>query len=328
MIPENEQYIGFDIGGTNFKAGTLFIESDRSTSSATLTNVKYTPSLAHKGFDISYNNLVDFISEYLQSTELTKIGIGFPSVVIDDGYIPVAPNLSGWEKIQLKKLLTQDLQKNLGRYIDVVIENDANTAAVAEMWAGNAIGIKSFLYITLGTGIGGAIIYEGKLLKGTTFSAGEIGHLIIDRAASQEDGIPDYRVGVLESYTGRNAVLKSYESQFNQLRNGNSILQQSKYDIKDIFDFALEKDDIAIEIVHNYIRDLSIGLASAVNLLGIPHIVIGGGVSNSLVHFFSELEQEIIYRLLPSNRNLLKLIHAHFQKDSGLIGSALLTKGL
>lgn len=323
MTKKENLFIGFDIGGTNFKAGTLHVQQDMQQISTKLTNVEYVSSQADAGFDDSYRNLVNFICSYIENSSKNTIGIGFPSVVTDSGHIPIAPNMPGWRNVPLKEKLRLDLRQKTGREIEVLIENDANVAALAEMQLGNASGLKSFIYITLGTGIGGSIIYERRLIKGTTFSAGEIGHTIIDRIAPINKDA-SYRRGVFESYAGKRAVLERYIESIEGKADSAKALE--KIEIKDIFDRALEGEEAAKKVIDVYIQDLAIGFASAINLLGIPYLVIGGGISNSLLDYWEELTDNVREKLLPSNKDPLKIVHAYFQKDSGLIGAALMAK--
>jgi glucokinase len=323
MTKKENQYVGFDIGGTNFKAGTLLVQQDTQHISTRLVNVKYTHSLAESGFDDSYRNLVNFIYEYISESPKETIGIGFPSVVTNDGHIPIAPNMPGWKNVPLRDKLTLDLRQKLGREIEILIENDANVAALAEMYIGNAAGLKSFIYITLGTGIGGSIIHQRHLMKGSTFSAGEIGHTVIDREAKHGTG-PSYRKGVFESYAGKHAVRKHFLHLKSEL--GDDAKSLEDIEIKGIFDLSLEGDAVARQVIDTYINDLAIGFASAINLLGIPYLVIGGGISNSLLDYWDQLTEKVRERLLPSNLRALKIVHAYFQNDSGLIGAALMAK--
>jgi glucokinase len=277
--------------------------------------------MAESGFEDSYQNLLYFIADYLGDKKPNCIAIGFPSVVTGNGHIPVAPNMPGWVNIPLKEYLTRDLSRILDYGINVVIENDANVAAYAEMSIGCVSHINSFLYITLGTGIGGSIVYDRKIMKGSTFSGGEIGHTIIERN-NPLDKVASYRSGVFERFASKQAIIDNYRLVSKNERDST----EENIDVKEIFDRSLANEKAALEVVSTYIKDMSVGIASAINLLGIPCIVLGGGISNSLFEYKERLENEITERLLPGNRSQFELKKAYFQRDSGLIGSAIMAK--
>src|SRR3989339_583806 len=163
-------YLGIDIGGTNLKSGIV-------DENGNLIEQLSIPTNAENGPDAVINNIKNIIQEARNNfPDLKSVGIGVPGVVTDEGVVRISPNLPGWVDQPLKKKLTDIIS------IPIAIDNDANTAAVAELELGAGKGLNNFIYITLGTGVGGAIIINRNIFRGDTGGAGEIGDTIKQRA--------------------------------------------------------------------------------------------------------------------------------------------------
>ena len=241
-----------------------------------------------------------------------------PGLINNEGIIKIAPNLPGWIDINLKEILSKVFP------IPITVDNDANTAAFAELMLGAGKNEDNFIYITLGTGIGGSIIINRKIYRGQYGGAGEIGHLIIDANQRLNHEKP-YRTGVLEEYIGRKQITKLGQLIMNKYPN--SILHQyMKPDPYFISEAVKKGDEAAIEIFHHIGRYIGIGLASTINLLNISLVIIGGGISQAHPLLFDTALKVIRQRALPYIANLVELRKAAFTKDSGIIGAALMGK--
>ncbi|GAB5465105.1 MAG: ROK family protein [Candidatus Kapaibacteriales bacterium] len=329
-----KEYIGFDIGGTNIKAGTLLFFPD---SAPQISNVKYRDTDSNNGFESTYTNILNFIVDYVKDKQPSSIGIGFPAAIGNEGEIMVAPNIPGWENKQLKPLLENDLAKILERNISVYLENDANCAALAENLfvsqkyvvdsAKDTINSDSFLFITLGTGIGMGIINKGELFKGSNGTAGEIGFTTLDIDSVDFDA-RDFTDGTLEKNIANHVLINSFRTKSKSLG-----LESTVSTAKEIFDIALtskgksDKNKLesnAEQYVQNYIQYLSVGISSAINLFGISKVILGGGISLSMKGFSEELFEMIAYRLVPANRASFQLSFSKLGRDAGIIGAASL----
>ncbi|HNS33552.1 MAG TPA: ROK family protein, partial [bacterium] len=165
-----EKAVGIDLGGTFIKAGL-------TSENGTLLKNKSFPTLAEKNSrDIVLGQMEKAINFALEGTgkDVKGIGIGTPGVVDDRGYVFDSPNLPGWENLPLKKIFREKFS------LPVTVENDVNTIAWGEFLYGAGRGSNTMICITLGTGVGGGIVHNGKLLRGRKYSAVEIGHMTID----------------------------------------------------------------------------------------------------------------------------------------------------
>lgn len=303
--------IGLDIGGTFIKAGV--IDSDANILQKYSINTN-----AEDGYETVLKSVVKLIKEINAKYEVDAIGIGVPGVVTDAGIVVDAPNFKNWVNIPI----LSDVKKNFN--IPVFIDNDANTAAIAELEKGAGKNYNSFLYVTLGTGIGGAIIHNGQLFKGMNGGAGEIGHTLINAFDNSINYEKSYRSGVLEVYTGRNFILDRVKKQLYSYSDTNV---DENYDVKELSEAFEKGDPLAIDVL-NYTGDLlGKSIASAVNLLDLPIVVIGGGISLSKP-IMNKLNQAAKLQALPSIKDNLLIKQAKFQSDTGIMGAALYAQNL
>ncbi|MGA1250000.1 MAG: ROK family protein, partial [Candidatus Kapaibacteriota bacterium] len=223
-------FAGIDIGGTSIKYGV-------TTKDGTILFQDSIPTEPDKGPDHMVSRLQKLIHDISEVfPELMSFGIGFPSVVNPtDGCIYYPPNLPGWGIVPLVQLLQS------ATTLPVAIDNDANVAALAEAKLGAGKNASHFLYVTLGTGVGGGIIINHSIFTGERGGAGEIGHIIIRADDIPGDELP-YRTGTLEHHIGRYGLIrmaKEYAAQHN-----NSMLHKyENVDVEDISHCADEGDE-------------------------------------------------------------------------------------
>ncbi len=305
-------FLGVDIGGTSVKAGIL-------TNDNKLIEKKSIPTNSHDGVKILLPRIKAFVCEYFEHyPNIKSIGFGVPGVVDSKGCIAVAPNLDGWIDIPFARYI------NTFANVPFAVDNDANAAALSELHLGSVSNKEHFIYLTLGTGVGGAIIADRQIFRGSSGGAGEIGHTIISYDAKQKKEM-SYQTGTLEAFLGRNSILELAKKELRKFPQS-SLKQIKKYDVADIQKAADEGDELASKVLEQCGVFLGIGIASAMNLLDIPTAVIGGGIGKSSI-LVKSAKANAINRVLPSLIKPFEILNAKFDSDTGVIGAALLGKG-
>ncbi len=308
----DDLYLGIDIGGANLKYGVIDPTGKVVYSYSQSTN-------ASKGLEYMLASLKRLIMN-LQNRfpRIKSIGVGVPGLVLEDGTVRYAPNLPEWEDVPLGKFLTNVFS------LPVVIDNDANTAAYAEMALGAGKDVNSFIYITLGTGVGGSIIINRSIYRGMHNCAGEFGHIIYNPFEPLDKKRP-FRTGVIEEYIGKNQIT-SFAKKYIKDKPDTILHNYEKTDPYFISDAVNKGDEVAIEILKYVGYVLGLGLASAMNLLDINYAVIGGGVSLAPDHFIVTAKETIKERALPHIASTVEIVRAIYTKDSGFIGAGLLAR--
>lgn len=228
-----------------------------------------------------------------------------------------APNLPSLDGFRL----TQHLNDELGW--PVLVENDANAAAVGEMWLGAARGYKSIICVTLGTGVGGGIILDGKLWRGVDGSAGEIGHTTVDPFGGVRCKCGN--IGCLEQFASATAIVRMTREELPN--HPESMLKPECVTAEKVYEAGLQGDPLAIKVLERMGTYLGIGLANLVNLLNPEMIVIGGGVANGWQMFEKSMRGEVERRAFPVPAGRLKIVTAKCGDDAGLLGAAHLVLG-
>ena len=215
--------------------------------------------------------------------------------------------------------LSAALESELGW--PVRLENDANAAAVGEMWRGAGQGYSTLICVTLGTGVGGGIILDGKLWRGADGSAGEVGHIGIDPFAGVP--CPCGSQGCLEVYASATAIVRMTREA--KPRYPDSVLQDTE-DLTSakVYEAGKEGDELALEVFRQMGVYLGIGLASLINLLNPQIIVIGGGLANGWELFEKHMHQQVIERAFPIPAASVRIVRAQCGDDAGLLGAAWL----
>ncbi len=305
-------YIGIDLGGTNLKSAVV-------DENGLIVHKNMQPTNADKGYDYVINNLKNSISTLLNAYKgIESIGVGVPGVVNHEGTIQVAPNLHGWKDVALKSILNNEF------HLPIAIDNDANAAAIAEFELGAGRNDDSFIYVTLGTGVGGCIIFKREIFRGETGGAGEIGHTIIN-ANDKINAEKPYRTGIVEEYAGRNQITELGNKIISQYPD--SLLHQ--YDRPDPYFItqAIEDGDKAARLVFSQVGYyLGIGLSTVVNILDISTLIFGGGISLSHHVLLDTALATIKQRAMPSIASRINFKEAKFTKDAGIVGAAMLGK--
>ena len=293
--------IGIDLGGTNMRVGLVSQEGQilRKIKEPTAGDL---PALIIQAI------------EKLFSEECTGIGLGVAGLIDrENRRILTSPNLPDVEKIDFVRELAERFQ------VPVIIENDANAAAFGEMWAGAGKNLSSFVLFTLGTGIGGGVIHNRKLLC----IAAEIGHMSIH---ADGEKCPCGNYGCLETYASATAILS--KAVFNLENGRESILREYcggnfyKLTARDIFKAALDGDALARELLKNAGKNLGIGIANMVNIMSPEAIILMGGLSGAWDIYVSEAIKEASKRAFKDLFEKVQIMPSLLMDDAGIIGSA------
>jgi glucokinase len=248
--------------------------------------------------------------------KISAVSVAVPGTVdFEEGVVVKAPNVPCLDGFRLSAALRSELQ------LPAIVENDANAAAVGEMWQGAGRRYSHLVCVTLGTGVGGGIILDGKLWRGVDGSAGEIGHIGVDPFA----GVPCTcgSRGCLEVYASATAIVRMTRE--TQPRYPSSILHKvDPLTSQKIYEAGLQGDELALEVLRRMGVYLGIGLASLVNLLNPEIIVIGGGVSYGWELFEKHMNQQVRERAFPLPAQRVKITRAECGDDAGLLGAARL----
>ena len=310
--------IGVDLGGTNIATGVINEKNEIIGRGKVKTRA---PRPAEAIFD-SIKEAVDMAvaNAGINYADVISVGIGTPgSVNKDTGAIEFSNNLQ-FNSVPAKQMLEERLKK------PVYLENDANAAALGEAVAGSGNGVKNFVAVTLGTGVGSGIIIDGKIYRGSNFCGGEMGHMVIN-----VDGIPCNcgRKGCWEKYASATALV----SQAVEAMEGNkgSLLWQTcdgdlnKVEGKTIFEAYDMGDAVAKAVVDKYLYYVAVGIANVVNALQPEAVCVGGGISGQgekilqPIRDIVKAERYSVYADKQAN-----IVPAALGNDAGIIGAALL----
>lgn len=303
--------IGIDLGGTNLKGGIVHREKGLLDSIQIKTE-------AHLGPNHVIERMEEIIDSLLQKTDdVTGIGIGSPGTIsLDRRRVNNPPNFPGWEMIDLADILEQRFNR------PVVVENDANTAGLGSARFGAGRAFSSFIMVTLGTGVGGAIIHDGRLFRGMSGGAGELGHISIDyNGPSARSGI----TGALEAYLGQEFLTQHARDMLMTRQTilreiaGNDLLNLSP---RLLHQAALEGNEAAIEVFAWAGHKLGRALGSVVNLLDIRKIVVGGGLSMAGDYLLEPTREALKHSVLPNMAEGLEIVRETLGNEAALLGAA------
>jgi glucokinase len=292
QLNQQPHVLGIDLGGTAIKLGRFGQDGTCLQSLSVATPQPATPEAVVEG-------MVEAIMQLDPAQQSIAIGIGTPGPVDATGRIArVAINLEQWHDVPLADWL----EAKTGR--PTILANDANCAGVGEAWLGAGRRFRNLILLTLGTGVGGAIILDGKLFTGHQGAAGELGLITLN---------PDGP----ECNSGNRGSLEQYVSV-------GAIRRRTGLEPAQLGALAKAGDSTALTFWQSYGKDLGAGLASLIYILTPEAIVIGGGLSASAEFFFPAVQAEIESRVLPSSRAGLQLLSAELGNQAGMVGAAKL----
>lgn len=314
-----ENIIGIDLGGTSVKMALLDTDGNIKKQWSIPTNV--TDSGSHILNEI-VNSIKKFCSENnLHLDDIKGIGMGSPGKVnVNRGTVVGAFNLGWKNEVNVKDFFEKKLKKPF------FIENDANLAALGEMWKGAGFNSQNIVLVTLGTGVGGGIIINGNLVHGNSGSAGEIGHMYVgDDTYLCSCG----NYGCLETVASATGILNlARDISKNESKNSDTKdrITQNSCSVKEIFEIAKNGDELAILIVKKFGEYLGKSLSQLGNALNPDFIILGGGVSNAGDYLLGIVDKEFKKHVFPGIKENTKIVLATLGNDAGIIGASKLVQ--
>lgn len=311
-------YLGVDLGGMSIKAG-LVNESYEIIATKTVATKRERP--AEEVLKDMAMLCKDVLTEAnLTEADIHSIGIGSPGIASpEEGIILSSSNLN-FNHVDVRK----EIQKYLN--CDVYVENDANCAALGEAIAGAAKGEKNVVVVTLGTGVGGGIINDGKIYRGAFCGAGEVGHQVIVR-----DGITCGcgRKGCWEQYASATALIREAQEAAKEHINSKMVSfaksgQIANITAKNVFDAAQAGDHVAAQVLKKYFEYVAMGLTNLINILEPNMIVLGGGMSAQKDYLVKPIKEFVQAEMYGGLSLKTKIRAAELGNGAGIIGAALL----
>lgn len=299
-----DYFIGLDLGGTNIRAAAITKEGEILHRVKIPTEVP----LGRENVITNILNVINTIRQELKTFKLSAIGMGIPGIIFfDKGIVVRSPNFPDWIDFNLRERLSKDLD------VPFYIDNDANLAAVGEGWIGAGMDFNNFCMLTLGTGVGGGIIFNKNIWRGEYGMAGELGHITI-----YPDGHPCNcgNRGCLEQYASATGIVRMAMER-SEIQNPKSEITADK-----IYQLAKNGDRYSLEIFQKMGRILGIGIADLVNILNIELFVLGGGVADSWDFFVPSAVDEVRKRTYRITGERVKVVKAELGDDAGIFGAA------
>jgi glucokinase len=307
--------IGIDVGGTNIKA-VLISPTGEILRRASL------PTEAQRGRDVVIGIIhrgIELLVGDVATGDLGGIGIGVPgSIDFDHGTVLHPPNLPGWDEVPLVALMEERWK------VPVLLDNDANCAALGEANFGAGQEVSHFIGITLGTGVGSGIIINREIYHGARGYAGEFGHASIDYNGPL---CACGNRGCIEAYVGNSYLIANAKQRL--AAHPESVLYAMATDDatltpKDISDASAAGDPVATRILYDVGCTLGIAISNAANLMDIPTFIIGGGVSAAGKPLFDGIRETANTRVLKVHRGGIAILPAALGNDAGVMGAASL----
>ena len=305
---------GVDIGGTTVKLG-LFSEAG-----AIVEKWEIVTRTENEGAAI-LPDVAEAINGKLEQHGIEKeqvlgIGVGVPAPVTVDGIVNGSANL-GWKYKNAKK----ELEELTG--LTAEFGNDANVAALGEMWKGGGVGYRNMIMVTLGTGVGGGIIINGKILTGENGAGGEIGHMCVNLEETDTCGCGGH--GCLEQYASATGISRLARKKMEHETRA-TILTKENLSAKAVFDAVKEGDEVAIEVATEMGNYLGHAMADMAAVLDPAVFVIGGGVSAAGEYFINLIDKYYKECVFHASRQT-KIVKAALGNDAGMYGAAKLILG-
>ena len=313
-----EYAFGIDLGGTTAKVG-LF-----TTSGALLEKWEVPTDTSNAGEHI-LENLADAIHAKMAEKEITSeqvegVGIGVPGPVLDSRVVPIiCANLGGWGERNVSAQLSGLLDG-----MKVLVGNDANVAALGEIWMGAAKGAKNAVMVTLGTGVGGGVVVNGKVIDGVHGAGGEIGHITVNRHETAVCGCG--KRGCLEQYSSATGVVRCMKKLLDENPDTPCVLRGTEFAAKDVFDAARNGDALAAREVDEMSDTLGMALANIASTVDPEAFLVGGGVARAGDVLFAPLNKHFQEYAFKSCRET-PIKQASLGNDAGIYGAVRLIVG-
>ncbi|WP_068268088.1 ROK family protein [Caviibacter abscessus] len=308
-------YGGIDLGGTNTKIGLLDEKGTMIFNTSIKTN-------SQEGVEKSVKRICDTLLAKMQEysidiESLNSAGVGIPGPAVNKRIVKMFANFPWPKNLDLAK----EFEKCLGK--PVYVENDVNVITLGEVWVGAAKGFNEVFGMAIGTGIGGAVVSNSRIIPGKIGAAGEVGHIKL---------YPNGKLcgctqkGCFEAYASATGIIREANSRL--MVNKNNLLYEMTKDreleAKDIFDAAKQGDRFSLDIVEDIAEIISYGLGNILNILDPQIVVIGGGVALAGEMLFSKIREKLPKYALGPILETLEIKEAILGNDAGIYGSAYL----
>ena len=313
-----EYAFGIDLGGTTAKIG-LF-----TTSGALLEKWEVATYTSNAGEHILENLAAAILGKMneqgIQPEQVEGVGIGVPGPVLDSSIVPiVCANLGGWGERNVSAQLS-----GLLNGLKVLVGNDANVAALGEIWMGAAKGAKNAVMVTLGTGVGGGVVVNGKVIDGVHGAGGEIGHITVNRHETATCGCGKH--GCLEQYSSATGVVRCMKKLLDENPDTPCVLRGTEFAAKDVFDAARNGDALAAREVDEMSDTLGMALANIASTVDPEAFLVGGGVARAGDVLFAPLNKHFQEYAFKSCRET-PIKQASLGNDAGIYGAVRLIVG-
>ena len=319
MTVREKFIIGVDLGGTNIVAGAMPTDGTRELAMKTI------PTLAQNGASDVMDRIAGLVEEVITRTraetgaargDFLGVGIGSPGPLDRArGVVIVTPNL-GWRDFPLR----DEVSNRVG--LPATLDNDANCATLGEWWCGAAKGGRNVVGLTIGTGIGGGLILDGRLYHGASDAAGEIGHTTID-STGRRCKCGNY--GCLEAYTSGPAIAERAREVLEG--DEDSVLPSmvdgdlSRITAQTVFDAAKRGDAVAQEVVRDTAHFLGVGISNLINIFNPDIFVVAGGVTQAGDLLFDPLRAEVRRRAFKPAVNACRIVPGALPGSAGVVGA-------
>jgi glucokinase len=315
-----EYVIGVDLGGTNIVCGAMPTDGSREIA------MRSQPTYSEQGAETVVDRIVQMIEDVISVTraetgatreQFVGVGVGAPGPLDRArGLVIVAPNLR-WTNFPLRDRIFGHVG------IPTTLDNDANCATLGEWWVGAAKGGRNVVGLTIGTGIGGGLILDGKLYHGASDVAGEVGHTTID-STGRRCGCGNY--GCLEAYASGPAIAERAREALRG-EDGDSVLTQlaggdpARITAQTVYEAAHKGDDVAREVVRDTARFLGAGIANLLNVFNPDTVVVAGGVTQAGEALFEPLRAEVRRRAFQPAVDACRIVPGILPGSAGVVGA-------
>ncbi|WP_316809160.1 ROK family protein [Pedobacter agri] len=292
--------IGIDVGGSSIKCGVVDPRGEiLYSTNISLKNVKtHGAVIGHMTEAIN-----DCTKRYADS--ILGVGVGFPGIIENNIVIAGGINLPGFKNVELGNILKLITRKN------IIIDNDANLMGLGELTYGAAKNCSDAVFLTVGTGIGGAVLIDGKLYGGFKNRGTELGHMIINHKGK---ACACGARGCLEAYASITAMVNHYQSI--------CIDAPEHVDARYIVNRYMLRESEAIEVMESHFEYMATGIVSLINLFNPQRVIIGGGISESGSFYIREIEKRVLALAVPTGPGYSQIVAAGLGNRAGLLGCA------
>lgn len=310
-------YVGIDLGGTNTKIGLL--DEDGNILFSTIVKTE-----SEQGLEKTVERLANILKIQVSNLNISfedvaGVGLGVPGPVANGRIVKFWANFPWPVDVDL----AAEFEKHLG--VPVKVDNDVNVITLGEMWKGGGRGYKNVLGLAIGTGIGGGVVVNGKLVSGKNGAGGEVGHIKVERdgklcGCGQE--------GCWEAYASATGLVREAKSRLTVNKN-NLLYERTKdreVEAKDIFDAAREGDEFSLNLVDYEAEFIALGIGNLLNVLDTDVVVVGGGIALAGNILFDKINEKLRKYAMLSTLEGLKIVPAELGNDAGIYGAAYLVK--